>query len=141
MSDVHPVCARFHTAIELIGAKWSGAVLQALFTGSHRFTDIRAAIPAVSDVMLTRRLRELEDAGLVERRVMPTSPVHVEYHLTQMGRDAGPVLDAVIGWSHKWIPVPVGATDDAASRPAAGIAVEVAVAAHGHGRDAGEEAQ
>jgi DNA-binding HxlR family transcriptional regulator len=141
MSDVHPVCARFHTAIELIGAKWSGAVLQALFTGSHRFTDIRAAIPAVSDVMLTRRLRELEDAGLVERRVMPTSPVHVEYRLTQMGRDAGPVLDAVIGWSHKWIPVPVGATDDAASRPAAGIAVEVAVAAHGHGRDAGEEAQ
>src|SRR6266566_4284182 len=94
MSDVHPVCARFHAAIELIGAKWSGAVLQALFTGSHRFGDIRAAIPGVSDIMLTRRLRELEDAGLVERRVMPTSPVHVEYHLTQMGREAGPVLDA-----------------------------------------------
>jgi DNA-binding HxlR family transcriptional regulator len=118
MSDVHPVCVRFHTAIELIGAKWSGAVLQALFTGAHRFTDIRAAIPGVSDMMLTRRLRELEDAGLVERRVMPTSPVHVEYQLTQMGREAGPVLDAIIAWSHKWIPIPADASDDAASHPA-----------------------
>ena len=119
MSNVHPVCARFHAAIELLGARWSGAVLQALFTGSHRFADIRAAIPGVSDMMLTRRLRELEDAGLVERQVMPTSPVRVEYHLTPMGLEAGPVLDAVIGWSHKWMPVPPGAADDAASHPAA----------------------
>jgi DNA-binding HxlR family transcriptional regulator len=93
-------------------------VLQALFTGAHRFTDIRAAIPGVSDMMLTRRLRELEDAGLVERRVIPTSPVHVEYQLTQMGREAGPVLDAIIAWSHKWIPIPADASDDAASHPA-----------------------
>ena len=139
MSDVHPVCARFHTAIELIGAKWSGAVLRALFTGSHRFAEIRAAIPGVSDIMLTRRLRELEDAGLVERRVMPTSPVHVEYHLTQMGREAGPVLDAVIGWSHKWIPLPADANDDAASHPASSLAA--ASPAHGNARPAGREAQ
>jgi DNA-binding HxlR family transcriptional regulator len=117
MSDVHPVCARFHTAIELIGAKWSGAVLQALFTGARRFADIKAAIPGISDMMLSRRLRELEDAGLITRWVLPSSPVHVEYHLTEMGADAGPVLDAVIAWSHKWIPVPAGATDDADSHP------------------------
>src|ERR1700759_5733616 len=110
MSDVHPVCARFHTAIELIGAKWSGAVLQALFTGSHRFADISAAIAGVSDVMLTRRLRELEGAGVVERLVMPPSPLHVERPLTQMGRDAGPVLDAVIVGAPKWITGPVAAT-------------------------------
>jgi DNA-binding HxlR family transcriptional regulator len=138
MSEIHPVCARFHMAIELIGARWSGAVLQALFTGSHRFADIRAAIPGVSDMMLTRRLRELEDAGLVQRRVMPTSPVRVEYHLTQMGREAGPVLDAVIGWSHKWIPVPAGATDDAASHQAAG---EPASPVPGNSRAAGREAR
>jgi DNA-binding HxlR family transcriptional regulator len=122
MSDVHPVCARFHAAVELIGAKWSGAVLQALFTGSHRFAELRAAIPGVSDTMLTRRLRELEDAGLVQRRVMATSPVHVEYHLTQMGSEAGPVLEAIIGWSHRWIPLPAGAADDAASHPAVAAA-------------------
>ncbi len=117
MSEVHPVCARFHAAIELLGARWSGAILRALFTGSHRFADIRAAIPGVSDVMLTRRLRDLEDAGLIEREVIPASPVHVEYHLTEMGRDAAPVLDAVIAWSHRWIPVPPGG--DEASHPAA----------------------
>lgn len=118
MSDVHPVCARFHAAIELLGARWSGAVLRALFTGSHRFADIRAAIPGVSDVMLTRRLRELEDAGLIQRQVIPASPVHVEYHLTQMGREAEPALDAVIAWSHRWIALPPGDGDDTASHPA-----------------------
>jgi DNA-binding HxlR family transcriptional regulator len=134
MSDVHPVCARFHAAIELIGAKWSGAVLQALFTGSHRFADIRAAIPGVSDMMLTRRLRELEAAGLVERRVIPLSPVHVEYHLTQMGREAGPVLEAVIAWSHKWIPLPADADDDTSSHLGAPEAV---AASQGTGRSGG----
>ena len=134
MSDVHPVCTRFHAAIELIGAKWSGAVLQALFTGSHRFADIRAAIPGVSDMMLTRRLRELEAGGLVERRVIPLSPVHVEYHLTQMGREAGPVLEAVIAWSHKWIPLPADATDDTASHLGAPEAV---AASQGTGRSGG----
>lgn len=63
MSDVHRVCVRFHTAIELPGARWSGAILRAMFTGASRFASIRAAIPRVSDVMLTRRLRDLEDAG------------------------------------------------------------------------------
>jgi DNA-binding HxlR family transcriptional regulator len=115
--DVHPVCARFHAAIELLGARWSGAVLRAMFTGSHRFAEIRAAIPGINDVMLTRRLRELEDAGLVRRRVMATSPVHVEYHLTAMGEQTRPVLDAVIAWSHRWIPVPPGAGNDEASHP------------------------
>ncbi|MCW2936596.1 MAG: transcriptional regulator [Actinomycetia bacterium] len=115
VSEVHPVCARFHAAIELLGARWSGAILRALFTGSHRFADIRAAIPGVSDVMLTRRLRDLEDAGLIQRQVIPASPVHVEYHLTPMGQDAGPVLDAVIAWSHRWIPLPPDGDD--ASHP------------------------
>jgi DNA-binding HxlR family transcriptional regulator len=113
-------------------------VLQALFTGSHRFADIRAAIPGVSDIMLTRRLRELETAGLVERRVIAASPVHVEYHLTQMGREAGPVLEAVIAWSHQWIPLLADATDDAASHPPTR---EPAVPAHGTGHLGGREVQ
>jgi DNA-binding HxlR family transcriptional regulator len=117
MRDVHPVCVRFHAAIELIGARWSGAVLRAMLTGSRRFADIKAAIPGISDVMLTRRLRELEEAGLVQREVMATSPVHVEYRLTEMGAETGPVLDAVIAWSHRWIPFPSDAGDDSQSHP------------------------
>lgn len=117
VSEVHPVCARFHAAIELIGARWSGAVLRAMFTGSSRYADIKAAIPGISDVMLTRRLRELEGAGLIYRQVINGSPVHVEYQLSQMGFETGPVLDAIIAWSHKWIPIPAGAADDSASHP------------------------
>jgi len=112
MNDVHQVCVRFHTAIELLGARWSGAILRAMFTDAHRYADIRAAIPGISDVMLTRRLRELEEAGLLRREVLPTSPVQVEYHLTQMGEETRPVLNAVIAWSHRWIPLPPGMEDD-----------------------------
>src|SRR5262245_40008602 len=121
MSDVHCVCVRFHTAIELLGARWSGAILRAMFTGARRFADIRAAIPGISDVMLTRRLRELEEAGLLRREVLPTSPVQVEYHLTRMGEETRPVLEAVIAWSHRWIPLPDGAVDkDSHPRPGRG---------------------
>jgi DNA-binding HxlR family transcriptional regulator len=67
--------------------------------------------------MLSQRLRELEAAGLIERHVMGTSPVHVEYQLTQMGRDANPVLDAVIAWSHRWITLPVDDEDGSTSHP------------------------
>jgi DNA-binding HxlR family transcriptional regulator len=116
MSEVHKVCVRFHTAVELIGAKWAGAVLRALFTGSHRFADIKAAIPHVSDTMLSQRLRDLERAGLVERIVVPSSPVRVEYELTGSGRELEPVLDTLIAWSHRWVPLPRGA-DDSDSHP------------------------
>ena len=117
MYEVHKVCVRFHTAIELLGARWTGAVLRALFTGSHRFADIKAAVPSLSDTMLSQRLRELEAAGILERQVLPTTPVRVEYHLTQMGREVQPVLDAVIAWSHRWIPLPVDDEDDSTSHP------------------------
>ena len=117
MNEVHKVCVRFHTAIELLGGRWTGAVLRALVTGSHRFADIKAAVPNLSDTMLSQRLRELEAAGILERHVMATSPVRVEYQLTQMGREVQPVVDAVIAWSHRWIPLPTGDEDDSTSHP------------------------
>jgi len=106
MTDIHPVCVRFHTAIELIGTRWTGAVLRALFTGQHRYAQIKAAIPGVSDTMLAQRLRALQEQELIERRVLATTPVQVEYHLTEKGRELEPVLEAIIAWSHKWIPLP-----------------------------------
>ncbi|MEV0066009.1 MULTISPECIES: helix-turn-helix domain-containing protein [unclassified Amycolatopsis] len=106
--DVHQVCTRFHTAIELIGTRWTGAILRAVFTGSHRYAQIRAAVPGVSDTMLAQRLRTLEEEGLLERQVLATTPVQVEYRLTAKGLDLEPVVDAVITWSHKWIPLPPG---------------------------------
>lgn len=100
------VCERFHAAIELIGGRWTGAILRAVFTGQHRFARIRAAVPGLSDTMLAQRLRTLEAEGLLERRPGPGGPAHVEYHLTPMGRELEPVLEAVRTWAHRWIPLP-----------------------------------
>ncbi|NUT08897.1 MAG: helix-turn-helix transcriptional regulator, partial [Nonomuraea sp.] len=90
------VCARFHIALELIGARWSGAVIHVIFKGSHRYADLKAAVPGINDTMLARRLRELESAGIVERRVLATSPVRVEYHLTEMGQELRPGVDELV---------------------------------------------
>ncbi|AGI90915.1 winged helix-turn-helix transcriptional regulator [Streptomyces albidoflavus] len=106
MDDVRPVCARFHHAIELIGARWTGAVLRGLFAGHRQFSQLRASVPGISDAMLTQRLRTLETEGLVTRAVTASSPVRVEYTLTEKGRALEPVLEAVIAWSHRWVPIP-----------------------------------
>jgi DNA-binding HxlR family transcriptional regulator len=117
MSDIHQVCVRFHAAIELVGTRWTGAILRAIFTGHHRYAEIKAAIPGVSDTMLAARLRTLETEGLVDRQVLATSSVQVQYRLTEKGLDLAPVLDAVIAWSHKWIPLPEGEQDDDIDAP------------------------
>jgi DNA-binding HxlR family transcriptional regulator len=105
MSDIHEVCVRFHAAIELIGTRWTGAILRAIFTGHHRYAEIKAAIPGVSDTMLASRLRTLEVEGLIDRHVIPTTSVQVQYQLTEKGLDLAPVIDTMIAWSHKWIPL------------------------------------
>ena len=97
------LCPRYHRAIELIGRRWSGAILQVMRGGVVRFSDLAAAIPGLSDRMLSERLKELEVEHLVERRVIPETPVRVEYRLTPQGEALGSVLDAVIDWAHTWI--------------------------------------
>lgn len=109
VAEIRAVCGRFHTAIELIGTKWTGAVLRALFTGQRRYGEIKAAVPGVSDTMLAQRLRAMREQGLIERTVAATTPVQIEYRLTEMGLALEPVLAAVIAWSHDWISVPPGA--------------------------------
>ncbi|WP_329129158.1 helix-turn-helix transcriptional regulator [Streptomyces sp. NBC_01476] len=106
IAEIHRVCVRFHSAIELIGGRWTGAILRAVFTGHHRFARIKAAVPGLSDTMLAQRLRVLEENELLERRVGAAGPAQIEYHLTEKGRELGPVLEAVVAWSHRWIPLP-----------------------------------
>jgi DNA-binding HxlR family transcriptional regulator len=97
------LCPRYHHAIELIGRRWSGAILQVMRGGVVRFSDLAAAIPGLSDRMLSERLKELEAERLIERRVIPETPVRVEYHLTPRGEALGSVLDAVTNWAHDWL--------------------------------------
>ena len=90
--------------MELIGRRWTGAILQVLLQGPARFSEIAAALPAMTDRMLSGRLRELEAEGLVDRTVFPEVPVRVEYALTEKGRDLTPALDELAEWAHRWIP-------------------------------------
>lgn len=97
------LCPRFHSAIELIGKRWSGAVVQLLMLGPLRFHDLRDAIPEVSDKMLSERLKELESTGIVRRTVYPETPVRVEYSLTDMGKALSPALSALAQWAETWL--------------------------------------
>jgi DNA-binding HxlR family transcriptional regulator len=96
-------CPSFHHAVELVGRRWTGVVLRALLRGITRFGDLRAAVPGLSDRMLTERLRELQDEGIVERRVYPETPVRVEYTLTAKGNELQTVVDALVEWAEKWV--------------------------------------
>ena len=98
-----PYCPYFHYTVELIGRRWSGDILRALLYGMHRYRELRARIPEISDRMLTERLKELESAGLIQRNVIPAIPVRVEYRLTPRGEAVRPILDSIGTWAaHCW---------------------------------------
>ena len=96
-------CPVFHGAVELIGRRWTGAIVRALLCDIARFSDLTRAIPDLSDRMLSERLKELEGAGIVARTVIPTTPVQVEYRLTPKGAALGPVLAAISAWAGAWL--------------------------------------
>lgn len=106
--DPAVVCALYHQAIELIGKRWTGAIVSLLFRGPLRFHVLVAAVPGMSERLCADRLRELEEAGLVTRRVLPGPPVGVEYALTEAGRDLQESLGALGRWAHRWLD-PAGA--------------------------------
>jgi len=104
-SSVSTVCSRFHRAIELIGGRWTGAIVQTLLQGRTRYAAIKAAIPDITDRMLSERLRSLEAEGLVTRVVIPDTPIRVEYDLTAKGRELESALREIGTWAERWIPL------------------------------------
>lgn len=96
-------CPIFHAAVELIGRRWTGAILRAMYSGKYRFSDIAHAVPGLSDRLLSERLKQLETEGIVVRTVYSETPVRIEYRLTEKGQDLGHVLDAISEWAVKWI--------------------------------------
>jgi DNA-binding HxlR family transcriptional regulator len=103
------LCERFHYASELIGRRWTGAIIYVLLRTRCRFAHLRDAIPDITDRMLTERLQELEREGIIERTVVPDAPVRVEYALTKKGRGLASAMDAIAHWAEKWIPAGYGA--------------------------------
>ncbi len=98
-----PFCPRFQYAIELIGRRWIGAILRVLVNGPARFNEIMAAVPNLSDRLLTERLRELEREGLVSRTVSPERPIKVTYALTDCGRSLSAIICNVGSWAERWV--------------------------------------
>ena len=97
------LCEKFHHAVELIGGRWTGAVIHLLLHERMRFAELRAGIPDISDRMLSERLRELENEGIVARIVVPETPVRVEYEVTEKGRALEHALAAVGKWAERWV--------------------------------------
>jgi DNA-binding HxlR family transcriptional regulator len=96
------VCPDFHAAIELIGRRWTGAILWALADRPHYFADLANAVPGLSDRLLSARLRELEAEDLVERSVHDGTPARVSYALTAKGRSLTPALRELSSWAKRW---------------------------------------
>ena len=99
---VNGVCPLFHAAIELIGKRWTGAIISALTEGPLRFGELARAVPGLSDRLLSQRLRELEEEGLVEREVEAGTPVRVSYSLTQKGAELRPAIGELKQWAKRW---------------------------------------
>jgi DNA-binding HxlR family transcriptional regulator len=98
-------CPRLHEAVELVGKRWTGAILYVLLVhgGSMRFSEIAHAVPGLSDRLLSERMKELEACGIVDRRVAGTSPVRVEYELTDRGRELAPALKELKRWADRYL--------------------------------------
>lgn len=96
-------CPLYARALAVLGRRWTGLILRVLLAGPHRFNAILSAIPGLSDPLLTQRLRELEAEGLVVRRVMPGTPVRVEYELTEAGQALEHVVREISAWASKWL--------------------------------------
>jgi DNA-binding HxlR family transcriptional regulator len=96
------VCPNFHAAIELIGKRWTGAILCALIERPMRYGELGKAVPGLSDRLLSQRLRELEDEGLVGREVEAGTPVRVTYSLTATGEALGPAIKELKAWAKHW---------------------------------------
>lgn len=97
-----PFSERFLRASELVGKRWTGAIIYAVFNGRTRFVDIAATVPGLSDRLLTERLKELTEAGILERHVAESAPNRPVYRLTRKGLDLRDVLIALHRWAERW---------------------------------------
>ena len=104
MDCKHP-CPRYERAMSILGKKWTCLILRCLMGEPRRFTDISAYVQGLSDRLLSQRLQELEEAGIVDRRVYAQRPVVVEYSLTTKGEALREVVAAIQRWADLWEPV------------------------------------
>ena len=103
MDDQPNLGPKVINSFELIGKRWTGLIIYVLLSGPKRFSEIHATISDLSKRMLTERMKELEDHGIVVRHVIPERPVRTEYLLTKKGTELGRILGPISQWAESWI--------------------------------------
>lgn len=96
-------CRSFQAGIELIGRRWSAAILLAVARGAKRFGEIKHCVTGISEPVLAQRLRELEKAHLINRTVVPTMPVQISYTATEQGLELLAGVIPLSRWTQKWM--------------------------------------
>jgi DNA-binding HxlR family transcriptional regulator len=104
-----PVCRHFQLAAELIGRRWNPQIIRALLSGESRFGDMKSGIAGISDALLSERLKDLEARGILVREVTPSTPVRIDYRLTERGRDLVKVMEELAAWAERWAVIPTAA--------------------------------
>ena len=100
--DCQQPCPRYERAMSILGKKWTCIMLRCLMEEPRRFSDISAYVSGLSDRLLSQRLQELEEAGIVARKVYAQRPVVVEYSLTEKGEALREVVSAIQMWADDW---------------------------------------
>ena len=104
------ICPHYEAAMGLLARRWTGLILTSLMNAPSRFSEIGEAVDGISDRMLSQRLVELENTGLIERHVDASKrPVLVEYAITPMAKELTPVFGALQEWAEKWMPAQIEA--------------------------------
>src|SRR5437660_10292267 len=102
-AEVAHCCPLYHEAVELVGRRWTGAILRVLMDGPLRFSEIAQAVSELSDRLLSERMKELEARGMVRRTVISGPPLRVAYELSQMGRALEPAVSELQRWANRWL--------------------------------------
>ncbi|WP_214102701.1 winged helix-turn-helix transcriptional regulator [Acrocarpospora catenulata] len=103
MESVEHHCPAFQAAVELVGRRWNGAVLMAAELGATRYSEFLVAVPGISERLLAQRLRELEQAGVLIRSVVPSTPVQITYTLSEKGSELVDAVRPLIAWGERWL--------------------------------------
>lgn len=95
-------CPAYSKAIEIIGRRWTGSIIRSMLAGASRFSEILTAVPGLSDRLLSERLKQLELEGIVARTVLPSTPVRIQYRLTEKGLGLAAAVRSVAEWAETW---------------------------------------
>ncbi|WP_453991937.1 winged helix-turn-helix transcriptional regulator [Bacillus nitroreducens] len=98
------ICPKFEKAISLLSQRWTALIIYQLLSGPRRFNEIQSTI-GISGKVLSSRLKDLEQQGLVSRQVIPEIPVIIEYSLTEKGHSMEPILKEIEKWSQEWVKI------------------------------------